>query len=61
MGLTFFNAQRARQKELENFIKPQSILEEQPTSPDIIGEVGETSIENEIEEIKPKTIKKKRK
>jgi hypothetical protein len=60
MGLTFFNAQRARQKELENSIKPQSILEEQPTSPDTIGEVG-TSIENEIEEIKPKTIKKKRK
>lgn len=60
MGLTFFNAQRARQKELENSIKPQPFLEEQPTSPDIIGEVG-TSIENEIEEIKPKTIKKKRK
>ena len=59
MGLTFFNAQRARQKELENSIKPQSFLEEQPTSPDIIGEVGETS--TEVEEIKPKTIKKKRK
>ena len=60
MGLTFFNAQRARQKELENSIKPQSILEEQPTSPESIGEVVETSIEVE-EEIKPKTIKKKRK
>ena len=60
MGLTFFNAQRARQKELENSIKPQSILEEQPTSPELIGEVVETSTEVE-EEIKPKTIKKKRK
>ena len=60
MGLTFFNAQRARQKELENSIKPQTLLEEQPTSPESIGEVVETSIEVE-EEIKPKTIKKKRK
>ena len=62
MGLSEHNrlraAEAARQKELDNSIKPQTLLEEQPTSPELIGDVG-TSIE--VEEIKPKIIKKKRK
>ena len=57
MGLTFFNAQRAREAALKKTFLDNVVVE--PTSPESIGEVGTLPTEEEEEiEVKPKKKRK---
>ena len=57
MGLTFFNAQRAREAALKKTFLDDVVVE--PTSPEPIGEVGTLPTEEEEEiEVKPKKKRK---
>lgn len=59
MGLSFFNAERAKKARLEEIKKDSHNSLEEPTSPELIGvEVGQ---QEKVEEIAVKPTKKKRK
>ena len=59
MGLTFFNAERAKKAAMKKEVLDDVVVE--PTSPELVGEVGALPQEEEVKEeeiVKPKKRKK---